>query len=322
MRIKKNKLKYMKKIYKNYINNSLIKIIILLFIIIFQIKANVKFENLNEFLYNEIDKMSLIIPIIAKDFYKISYNFKFYINFIEGIKNVIFIGNEEIENLIKEMKSSLNFPISFINEKILLDIDKIKQLIKNRNETAVIRSGWYIQQFLKMIYCYICKDKYYLIWDSDTIPIKKVKMFENNGKPIFDIKTEYYEPYFITMKNIFPELGKKFRYSFISEHMIINTNLMKNMINRISDNKNLIGNTWYEKIINCIDPQHISHSGFSEFETYGTFVKEHYRHVYSKRLWKSLRRGVNINFNPKLLTDNDIKRISKYYNSISFENWK
>jgi len=308
-------------IYNNC-NNSPIKIIILLYIIAFHIKVNAKLENINEFLYNEIDKMSLIIPIIAKDFYKISYNFEFYINFIEGIKNVIFIGNEEIANLIKEMKSSLKFPIKFINENNLLDIDKIKQLIKNRNETAVIRSGWYIQQFLKMIYCNICQDKYYLIWDSDTIPIKKVKMFENNGKPIFDFKAEYHEPYFITMKNIFPELEKKSRYSFISEHMIINTKLMKNMINRISGNTNLIGNTWYEKIINCIDPQYISHSGFSEFETYGTFVKEHYKQVYSKRLWKSLRRGVNLYFNPKLLTDNDIKKISKYYNSISFENWK
>ena len=182
-------------------------ILILIYFIVFHIKVNAKLENLNEFLYNEIDKMSLIIPIIAKDFYKISYNFKFYINFIEGIKNVIFIGNEEIENLIKEIKSSFDFPINFINEKMLLDVDKIKQLIKKRNETAVIRSGWYIQQFLKMNYCNICQDKYYLVWDSDTIPVKKVKMFKSNGKPFFDVKTEYNKPYFITIKNIFPELG-------------------------------------------------------------------------------------------------------------------
>ena len=60
---------------------------------------------------------------------------------------------------------------------------------------------------------------------------------------------EYSEPYFSTMKNIFPELGKIYNYSFISEHMIINTKLMENMINRIADNKNLLGDTWYEKII-------------------------------------------------------------------------
>ena len=140
------------------------------------------------------------------------------------------IGNDGIESLIKEKNFSLNFPITFINEKALLDVDKIKQIIKKRNIYAEKRSGWYIQQFLKMIYCKICQDKYYLIWDSDTIPVKEVKMFKYNGKPIFDVNMEYSEPYFSTMKNIFPELGKIYNYSFISEHMIINAKLMENMI--------------------------------------------------------------------------------------------
>ena len=172
-----------------------------------------------------------------------------------------------------------------------------------------------------MAYCNICQDKFYLIWDSDTIPVKKVKMFKNNGKPFFDVKIEYNEPYFTTMKNIFPELGKKQSYSFISEHMVINAELMKKVINRITDNNNLIGNTWEEKIINIIDINYLPLSGFSEFETYGTFVKEYYKEIYSKRPWKSIRRG-NLYFNPKLLTDNDIKKISRYYDSISFEKWK
>ena len=313
-------MEFFKYILKIKIGKVILKSILLIYIIFFHIRIKDKLENLKDFLKNEIDKISLVIPIIAKDFYKINYNFKFYINFIDDIKNVVFIGNEETENLVKEMNSSLNFSINFINEKLLIDVDKIKQLIKKRNETAVIRSGWYIQQFLKMAYSNITQDKYYLVWDSDTIPVKKVKMFKNNGKPFFDVKTEYYESYFITMKNIFPELGKKYDYSFISEHMIINTKLMKNMINRISENNNLIGNTWYEKIINNIDIKYLSQSGFSEFETYGTFVKEHYSQVYSIRPWKSLRFG-NLYFNPKSLTDKDIKKLSKNYNSISFENW-
>ena len=93
------------------------------------------------------------------------------------------------------------------------------------------------------------------------------------------------------------------------------------MINKISENNNIVGNTWYEKIINNIDNNYLSESGFSEFETYGTFVKEYYRQVYSKRPWKSFRAS-NLYFNPKFLTDNDIKKFSKHYNSISIENWK
>ena len=234
-----------------FMNYYIIKIksLLLLNIIIFSIKnINILFR-LNEFLNKKNDKVSLVIPTISKDFYKIANNFKFYINYIKGINNVVLIGNERIKSLIKENNSSVNFPINFINEKALLDVDKIKQLIKKRNITAEKRSGWYIQQFLKMIYCKICQDKYYLVWDSDTIPVKEINMFKYNGKPFFDVKTEYTEPYFSAMKNIFPELGKIYNYSFISEHMIINAKLMENMINRIANNKNLLGDTWYEKII-------------------------------------------------------------------------
>jgi hypothetical protein len=87
----------------------------------------------------------------------------------------------------------------------------------------------------------------------------------------------------------------------------------------------LRGDIWYEKIINCIDINDLPKSGFSEFETYGTFVKEYYKQIYDIRNWKSLRlRKGNpiIQFKQKSLTSNDIKNLSKKYNAISFEEWK
>jgi len=239
-------------IFNYYIIKIILLFMLLLNIIILNAKNVDNLESINYFKIKKIYKISLVVPIIPKDFYKIFYNLKFYINFIYGLKNVVFIGNEEIENLINENKFSLYFPINFINEKVLLNVDKIKNLIKKRNKYADKRSGWYIQQFLKMIYCMVCQDKFYLIWDSDTIPVKEVNMFSNKGKPFFDVKTEYHKQYFITMKRIFPELGKKYNYSFISEHMIINTKLMKNMINKIASKSNLPGDMWYEKIINSL----------------------------------------------------------------------
>lgn len=315
MKLKNNKITFMNITYNYYIKIKFLIYLILINIFIF--------GDFNGFLGKRIHKISLVVPTISKDFYKIYKNLRFYINFIEGINNIIFIGNEEISKLIKEEKSSLSFPIIFINEKSLIDTNKIRQLIKIKKKYAVRRSGWYIQQFLKMIYCRICHSKYYLIWDSDTIPIKKVNMFNKDGKPFFDVKTEYHKPYFIALKKMFPELGKKFNYSFISEHMIINTNLMKNMIKRIELNKNIIGKTWYEKIINCIDINNLPRSGFSEFETYGTFVSVNYKQIYDIRHWKSLRLRLRkrkiLNFNPNFITDNDIKNISKIYDAISFE---
>ena len=42
-----------------------------------------------------------------------------------------------------------------------------------------------------MSYSRICQKEYYLLWDSDTIPIKPIKMFEKRN-PIFDMQNDYY----------------------------------------------------------------------------------------------------------------------------------
>lgn len=232
---------------------------------------------------------------------------------------MVLIGDEKIANLIGHNKS-FEVPIIYFNENKLIDVDKIKNLIGNRNKYASKRAGWYIQQFLKMEYYKICKDEYYLIWDGDTIPIRYINMFNNESKPYFDVKTEYHKPYFITMKKIFPDLGKKRSYSFISEHILIKTEIMKDLINRINNNTKIDGEKWYEKIINSIDINDLRYSGFSEYETYGTFTKEYYSKVYEVRRFKSLRGTRKIkNYNFNSLSFNNIQDISKEYDAITFE---
>ena len=291
----------------NHIKEKLLIIIILLF-------------SIDMFCESMKKKINLVIPIASKDFAKIKINYKFYKKYVRGIKNIIFIGNEEVEKLIKKNNLIFEMKLKFINEKSLIDVDKIKHLIEKRNRTIVGKSGWYIQQFLKMQYCQICKEKYYLVWDCDTIPVKYVKMFNNEGKPFFDIKTEYHKPYFITIKKLMPELGKKNNYSFISEHMLITTKMMKNLIKRIALNVSIPGDKWYEKVINSIDIEDLPFSGFSEFETYGTFINEYYNNSYVIRPWNSLRRG-RVYYNHTSFTFKEAENISKKYDAISFENW-
>ena len=86
----------------------------------------------------------------------------------------------------------------------------------------------------------------------------------------------------------------------------------------IDINNNICGDTWYEKIINCINIKDIPFSGFSEFETYGIFVNKYFNETYSIRLWKSLRKG-KYYYNPNNLANNDILNIGKKYFAVSFE---
>ena len=93
------------------------------------------------------------------------------------------------------------------------------------------RAGWYLQQFLKMSYSFICEDAYYLIWDADTIPVREIQMFDEDGVPFFDVKEEYHRPYFTTLNKIFNNRIKKSNpYSYISDHIVIKTEYMRNLI--------------------------------------------------------------------------------------------
>ena len=295
--------------------------IIFFFFIMFKKNKIIFIPNLKIFKklsQNKSFHVSLVVPITVGDFFKIKDNFKYHKKFIDNIYNLIFIGNENIRNLIKLNKSFFEIPIKFISEKNLIDVNKVKNLIKNLNQRAVYRSGWYIQQFLKMQYSYICEDDYYLIWDSDTIPVKKVILFNNDGKPYFHVMNKYFKSYFDTMKVVFPELGKKFNFSFVSEHMLIKTEIMKNLIERIKKNKNLKGETWYEKVLFSIKKKELPLLGFSEFETFGTFAQIYYNKPYNIKNWKSLRNGKK-NYNYKSLTSKDLENISRIFDAISFE---
>lgn len=302
---------------------SKIKIKTIVYIIIFQNIIFLCFYKIkNPLIFsckNQNNQMNLVIPTIAKDYYKFSRNSKYFIKYLYCIRNIVLIGDSDTETIIKNNNSS-RIPFQFIHQDKLINSSIVRKLISNRSKDAIDRSGWYIQQFLKMEYSKICQDKYYLVWDSDTIPVKKISMFDENDKPYFDVMEKYGEGYFLTLKKIFPELGKIYKYSFVSEHMLINTEIMRKLINSIESKTNLIGNLWYEKVINCINITYLNFTGFSEFETYGTFTYIYYNNSYVIRNWNSLRFG-NRYFDPNLLNNRDIRKVSRKYDAISFEKW-
>lgn len=217
------------------------------------------------------------------------------------------------------LNKTVDDSILFINEDSLIKKQKINEFLIKMRSFSTNRDGWYEQQFLKMAYSRICKNEYYLIWDCDTIPIKPIEMFEN-GKPIFGMKEEHHIPYFQTINRLFPLLNIS-NGSYISEHMIIKTQYMKNLIDQIEANTKLSGQTFWEKILMAIDGRNIHLSGFSEYELYGTYVDNIYPNYYIKRNWHSVRNAKNWFGSPKNLDQNDINWLSQYYYALTFENF-
>ena len=261
-----------------------------------------------------MNKMKLVVPSIPEDIGKLLQNIDIYFNYLP-IDEICVIGSSKLKPLLPD-----NHSVVFIDEQELVNSDDIRSLIVKRagNDKAGKRAGWYVQQFMKMEYARICRDDYYLVWDSDTVPLKPVNMIEN-GKPVFDCKTEYNEAYFKTIENLFPDLRKCIKGSFISEHMIIRTDLMRKMLDEIESNESLDGRNFAEKIINAVPVESLEKSGFSEFETFGTYVCSRFPGEYGIRNWKSLRFGGVFFDCGRGLSDENVRWLSACYDAISFE---
>ena len=238
---------------------------------------------------------------------------------------VLFVGDKAIDEKL-ENEPILRDKAGFVDENLLIPFEDVHKLMWIKMEKILAGrelprgiTGWYYQQFLKMQYAFCCENEYYMVWDGDTIPCKKINMFhEESGKPYFDLKHEHHPEYFETMGKILPGFGKVIGQSFISEHMLIKTEYMRELIGAIEANSEIEGAKFWEKIINAIPAEKIQDSAFSEFETYGTFVAIKHSSAYKLREWHSFRQGGNF-FSIDTISDRDFDWLSKDFNAISFE---
>ena len=270
-----------------------------------------------------MSKYDTLIVITPKDFRRLASNYKRLVNFMpEG--RLLFVGNNEVGVLTDQLR--LGDRVGFINEDEILPFHQVHRVmeahtlpVRGGKELPRGWTGWYYQQFLKMQYAKICTDEYYLMWDGDTIPCRKIQMFDNtDDMPFMDLKKEFHKEYFVTIERLFPGMKKKSEFSFIAEHMLFRTDIMKKLINSIEDNENLRGEAFWEKIILSIPPEQIEQTSFSEFETYGTYCSYRYSNAYRQRRWHSFRLGAEF-FDPETISDRDYEWLGKDFDAISFE---
>jgi hypothetical protein len=199
-----------------------------------------------------------------------------------------------------------------------LTLNNVRALLAARG-AAPARAGWYFQQFLKL--CYSLNPKagsHYLVWDADTIPLRPMEFFNHDGRTFFETSAEYNPAYFATMQRLIG-IGKAEPYSFISEHMMIERNKAVQLLKEICGSSEVSCRQVAERIISAIDAESLSESGFSEFETYGTYVTSKYPESVAVRALPSQRQGVLIyGRQPK---PQDLFALSRRYYWASFEAW-
>src|SRR5574344_407599 len=178
--------------------------------------------------------LNIVIPIIKEDLFTFQKSYPFIKKYLPENK-VTLIGPNIIEPYIKDMVN-----VEFLDENRLIQgmsLETIKKILKKRSGSYK-RAGWYFQQFLKMAYAMVCKDEYYLIWDADTIPIAHIDFFEDTGKPYLDYRdyVKYDECFFETQNILFPNLylKKVTKDSFICEHLLVNTRIMRELLDELA----------------------------------------------------------------------------------------
>lgn len=265
-------------------------------------------------------------------------------NKINGFDCVLCVAGKDhiiIKRTIKQIKKNINpdkiyvitkreffvvYKLLGIDSIILLDEDKVipgvtfaglQEIILKRGGDGR-KAGWYLQQFLKMGFANSSfSSDYYLVWDADTLPVRPIQYFEN-GNPTFvvGVKDHHYEPYFVTMRKML-NLEKQVDFSFISENMIIDCRIMRQLITALGD-ANYEGNNWTYKILNAIDQKDLS-IGFSEFETYGNYTMKLYPEKYKVKYLKTWREaGYKYG---RLISDHEIDSLGKEFDMISLEPW-
>lgn len=211
--------------------------------------------------------------------------------------------------------------LSLIDEDSLaegLNRDYVSALLVARGANPQ-RSGWYFQQFLKLCYSLNpAASDYYLVWDADTIPLRPMKFFSEKGSIFFEKSKEYNPYYFQTLQKLIGK-GKIYDHSFISEHMLLERSTVQELLKLICSPSVTSPREVARRIIAAVDDEVLSMSGFSEFETYGTFASSTYPDRYELRSLRSLRHGAML-FGRQPTVEN-LFALSHRYWWASFEAW-
>ena len=227
------------------------------------------------------------IPIILENF----NNFKKFYN--KNLKLFIICP----ESQINEFREKLNFDeIEIINENNLISMEEFREIFNKHKDTINYenefkkRLSWYYQQVLKITFSlnFISKNKKEIvIWDADTIILKKINFFKEDLSIKYGNFFEFHKEYYVTNEEILRELPNYF-ISFLNQFIAISEkecfHLVKTYLKfDVPDLK--LGKKTAELIIKSIFKKHKVYNGsmFSEYELIGLS-----NYIYHKKRQKPL----------------------------------
>jgi hypothetical protein len=230
---------------------------------------------------------------------------------IDSVQYKVIVPDNEVE-LFKKISSK---PFEVLGESIYTErfADEIKKRLSKKISGQF---GWYLQQFIKLSAAASAqKNEVVLIWDADTIPLKKLVFIDKQGHLNYYQGTEHHQPYFETIERLLG-LSKKVNFSFIAQCFVMKAVWIQELFHKI-ENKH--GKRWELALLDAINFE--EGNSFSEYETLGAYISEFHASeiTYTKRKW--LRLGNSEIGHPAFLSPDLIDKKLYQYDFVSFEKW-
>ena len=151
--------------------------------------------------------------------------------------------------------------VSFVDEA---DATRVRREQLQYKVGGVDRSGWLLQQFVKLSGDEIARSEAFLVADADTVLLRP-QVFEHRGKLIFNHSVEYHHPYFAAYRKL---LGAEppSALSYVSHGMVFKKGTLKHLKKTLELRH---GKPWERAILDTLDFD--TRSNFSEYELYGNF---------------------------------------------------
>ncbi|RXT13991.1 DUF6492 family protein [Ammoniphilus sp. CFH 90114] len=217
-------------------------------------------------------KLDVLIPVHTKDLVTLPYVVDFLRRNIKhpiGEIMIISAKHDSIKRICDKKACR------FVDENQVLPIAKEDfHYVGSWKGKRVDRSGWILQQLIKLSGDTLSKQTHYLTIDADTLLIRPHIFLEDN-KTIFyygSQKQKYLEEYYRTINkllggNVVPPISQ----SFITHYMCFERSKVAELKKTIESHTKKY---WYNAVIESINKRKLI--TFSEFETYGVFVSQNY----------------------------------------------
>lgn len=251
----------------------------------------------------------------AKDLNTWMYASKRIVQFIDANEYLIIVPDHEVD-IFEKISSP---PYKVVPESIYVGglKDRLKNLLPPENHDRI---GWYLQQFIKIA---AAKDALpndnpeavVLIWDADTIPLRRLDFIDKSGKLIYYQGSEQHPPYFDFIERAFG-LKRENQFSFIAQCFPTKLSWAQEFCQQLESST---GVGWIEAILTHLDCT--QRAGFSEYESLGTLIWNRHRSEvgFTPNLWE--RNGQGLLGKPSQLSEDEWLGLSLAYDYISFEAW-